>query len=376
MPTRVAIVRCEDYSGGNLRAALEEALALLGDLDELAAGADVLLKPNLLSPRPPEDGVVTHPALVRTVAEIFLQRGCRVGVGDSPGGRVKRFAEVWRKSGTADALAGSGAYCAEFRSVAMVPVPGGVVASEVPIGRPVLDAGFLVDLPKLKTHQVTILTGAVKNMFGAVAGLAKGELHKAAPDPVDFAEAVCDVYSVVKPHLVIMDAITCMEGDGPVGGTLRQLGLILAGTDAVAVDTVAAEMIGLPAKSIPVLEAAGRRGLGCNDIEQIEVVGLPLDSVRVRDYALPRESMLGRLPRWVLYLAARYVRAWPHPSALRCTRCGECIAGCPVGALSWTTGAGAPVLDKCKCIRCLCCYEFCPSDAVELRRSIVARLFF
>jgi len=374
---RVALVRCPDYEPATLSAAIDGALELLGGFDSLIPqGASIMLKPNLLSPRPPEEAVVTHPALVGALATALLSRGHSVGVGDSPGGRTKRFKEVWRTSGMEEALQGTGARCAEYNSVRLVPVPDGVVASELPIGRPILDADFVIDLPKLKTHQVTVLTGAVKNMFGAVSGLAKAELHKAAPRPRDFADAVCDVYSVVRPDLVVMDAVDCMEGDGPVGGDVRRLGLILAGTDAVAVDAVAAAIVGLCVDDVPHIRRAGERGLGCSDLAGIEVVGLPLDSVAVADYAFPKESLLGRLPRWVLCLLAKYVRAWPEPSAEKCTRCGECVAGCPAGALAWRDGRRAPVLHKRKCIRCLCCYEFCPSGAVRLRRSLIARLFF
>jgi ferredoxin len=244
------------------------------------------------------------------------------------------------------------------------------------IARSVIDADVIVNVPKLKTHVLTTYTGCVKNMFGAVPGFAKGRLHSEAPRPVPFSRHIVDIYSLVRPSLNIMDAVVTMEGDGPSGGKPRRVGAILGGTDGVAVDAVAAMMIGLKEGAVPMLRQAQERGLGTAALSQIEIVGEAPHSFDTRGFALPRPGMLNLVPSFLVRALRPWIWVYPEMSkewGCEAERCGLCVRSCPVSAIEMTeTG---PVVDRRACVECLCCHEVCPHGAVRVKLSRLAQRF-
>lgn len=257
----VHIERCPDYSEERLRSSLRRGLDAVGGLAELIRpGWRVLIKPNLLSARPPDRAVTTHPSLVGIVIEEVKRCGGIPLVGDSPGGALRGVSRVWRNTGMEEVC--------KKNSVALVGFEAsGSYAKSVngntySISKTVCDVDFVINLPKLKTHTLVVYTGAVKNMFGSVPGFAKGELHKRYPKPYEFAEVLVDIFSLTKPALSIMDGILSMEGHGPSSGTPRWLGVLLVSKDGVAMDTVACKLIGADPAEIPTNRVAAVRKLG------------------------------------------------------------------------------------------------------------------
>ena len=112
------------------------------------------------------------------------------------------------------------------------------------IAKPVLDCDLLINIPKIKTHGLTMLTCAIKNMYGVVPGAIKMEYHRNAPKPSDFAKLVVDIYALARPGLHIVDGVVGMEGNGPSAGDTRDLGMILAGKDGVAMDSLICHILG------------------------------------------------------------------------------------------------------------------------------------
>ena len=108
-------------------------------------------------------------------------------------------------------------------------VPEALLAAEV------FEADVVINLPKLKTHTLTLLTGAIKNLYGVVSGFNKSKYHLVAFHPKEFAELLVSIYEVIRPSLTIMDAVVGMEGEGPYKGEPRFIGAILASPDGVAV---------------------------------------------------------------------------------------------------------------------------------------------
>jgi uncharacterized protein (DUF362 family)/Pyruvate/2-oxoacid:ferredoxin oxidoreductase delta subunit len=254
-----------------------------------------------------------------------------------------------------------------------VPCPDGVLIKRLDVMRAATEVDALINLPKLKTHGLLRYTGAVKNLFGLVPGRIKLGYHTKLQDTRRFSEMLLDLAQWAHPVLTIMDAIVAMEGEGPAAGTPRHLGVILAGEDTSAVDLTALEIIGMDAQTVPTVRAAIQRGLISGRFSDIEIAGTLLDAVRVDDFYAPQTGTADVLlsppgpRRWLERQFVARPRATP-----RCTGCGVCAANCPAEAI--VIQARRARMDLGRCIRCYCCHELCPQHAIELRRSVLARL--
>ncbi|MBT9148930.1 MAG: DUF362 domain-containing protein [Dehalococcoidia bacterium] len=375
MKTKVSIVGCVDYDIGRVKEAVRKAVSLIGGWEGVVdRGNRVLVKPNMLSARPPEDGVTTHPAVVRAVVELVQEAGAEVLIGDSPGGTDRDLIHCWEACGYSEVSKVTGAPLISLdREILEVEVPRGVIYKTLHLSRTVLEVDSLITVPKLKTHNLTLLTGAVKNLLGLIPGGGKIEFHRRCPRPDDLGEAIVDILSVARPKLALMDAVVGMEGDGPVSDQLRDIGVILASRDSVALDTVAQAMIGLKPFDVPTTRAAAERKLGTADLREMELVGRSLGEAEIKDFILPSNAMVRRIPRPILALIARRIMVRPRARADKCTNCSLCMSNCPVDAIY--TKEKSVRVDYKKCILCLCCYELCPEKAMDLRKSLLTRFW-
>jgi len=267
--------------------------------------------------------------------------------------------------------------------------PGAAVAErslDYFVASPVLEADLVIDLPKLKTHVLTLYTGAVKNLYGVIPGTRKREPHLRAPGVRDFSPVLVDLLEFVQPRLSILDGVIGLEGDGPgVGGAPRSYGLLAASTDAVALDAVIAQALGYQPGQVLHLELAQDRGLGVADLGAIRVEGRPsaLEFGRVR---LPRTHWYYDVPSWATAIVHRLARVRPRLLEDKCVGCGRCIEVCPAGAISRHSRpldsrgrtrrvlSAPPVFDLDVCVGCLCCVEVCPVGALKPRRNLLVRL--
>ncbi len=367
MKTKVAIVKCGDYEPERVTAALRRAFDLFGGIGRtVPAGRRVLIKPNLLSARAPETAVCTHPEVVRALIRLVREAGGIPRVGDSPGGLTVRAGEVFSASGMKAMCDQEGVEMVRFREVRQF--------DGIPIAREALEAEVLISVPKFKTHGLTVLTGAVKNMFGTVPGLFKSHCHRLAPEPESMSRLLVRIFSRVRPHFSVMDGITVIEGEGPgVAGRRRNLGLLLASADAVSLDEVCGRIMGLPPLAVATTRIAGELGLGNADLRQIEIAGENPENLSIAPFLLPRTTtLLHRLPRRLLLIAARFHRTRVEITRKKCRDCGICLEVCPVKTV--VRKKGRPVINQRKCILCLCCLEQCPHAAVEIRKSLLARM--
>lgn len=245
----------------------------------------------------------------------------------------------------------------------------------------VLSAPFQADgilnLCKLKTHMFMMMTGAVKNTFGLIPGLAKAGCHTRFQSKEQFAHMLLDLCALAAPRLSVMDAVVAMEGEGPgASGTPRPVGLLLASENPLALDVVAGAIMGLSKANNPLLLAAEQRGMGPVDLDQVELIGLDKAELPVPGYKLPpapKGNMVG-LPAVLnplVDLARRALSATPRVRE-SCVGCGICAASCPVKAI--TVKNRRARIDTGKCIRCYCCHELCPHKAVELHTGALSRL--
>ncbi|MDI6739783.1 MAG: DUF362 domain-containing protein [Candidatus Edwardsbacteria bacterium] len=369
MTSRVSLVKCSSYDLDEISQAVSKAVDLLGGISSfIKPGNKILLKPNLLQAARPEDMITTHPAVVEDVIVLVKQAGGVPMLGDSPAGAFNSVENYWRTTGMWDVCKKHNVELVQFEK-------GGVSQKErhgrkYHIAKSVTDADVIINLPKIKTHGLTLLTCAVKNMYGVIPGLKKSNYHKEAPKPWEFSAIVVDVYALAKPHLTIVDGIVGMDGAGPSAGKQKPLGLVLAGADGVAVDAVVTHLMGKRPLSIPTTKLAHNQKLGEAELHKIELLG---DRYEVRrDFTWPPNWFYAFVPRKLARVAAKLFWIRPVIDAKKCVNCGFCVESCPVSALS--AGVRIPEFNYRLCINCLCCQEVCPHHAVYQRRSRVARM--
>ena len=328
-------------------------------------GAKVLLKPNMVGPSLPVLGHTTHPELVRAVVRACVKRNGQVMVGDNPGGITSNSRNVAEATGILEASEG----CYISLSERVVEKIGKTSKMPLIISLAILDADYIINLPRFKTHTFMMVTGAIKNTYGYLAGACKAKLHLDASHRETFANVVCDLLELRPPELHIMDATTALEGNGPChGGSLRQVDKLLASCDPLALDSVMARMMGVEPDLLPIQKAAIDRGLGYAGMDEIEIQGSfePIPNFKMPVTFSPElytEESLEKLRS--LYPAGMMndrVATKPIQDSEKCIGCGDCEANCPPQALDLEPEFN--ISDKC--IACFCCVELCPEGALEV----------
>lgn len=374
----VAVERCADYDSASVERALADALSSIGGMSSFVRpGQSVFLKANLLMKAVPDRAVTTHPEVVRAVVRAVKAAGAgTVMIGDSPGGRTTPSGAraLFETSGLAAVAEEEGATLSLLDdAVVRVANPEGRLYTSFNLGRDAVTADVLIDLPRLKTHGFMMMTGAVKNLFGCIPGLEKAQFHMKVPERQDFAEMLVDLALACRPALSIMDAVVAMEGDGPAGGTPRQVGALLASADPYALDVVAAAIAGFGPDEVYTNVAARGRGLAPAGPDEVEVAGTPWRDVAPATFSHPAKDITRSMPpavgRWLQKrIASRPVLARPAG----CTSCRTCERNCPVEAIAM--GADRrPRFDYDTCIRCYCCQELCPEQVIDLKTPWIVR---
>lgn len=366
-----AVARLDDYDPKQLSTAVAAQLEHLEVIPLLTPQTRVTLKPNLLLGRAPSQAVTTHPAVIQAVVDSLRELGVtKITLADSPGGPYTpaRLRSVYRACGL-NALRGvelnldvgwQQRYYAE-----------GQVCKSFNLINPIVEADLVINLAKLKTHGMTVMSGAVKNLFGTVPGLQKPELHYLYPKKTDFVGMLIDLSLLVAPALTIVDAIEAQEGEGPSAGTPRHMGCLFAARDPYSLDWVMAQAMGLEPTSVDLLRVASERGL--IEPEKITILGrLPEQSAA---FKLPHSASLlfaDKLPlplqKPFSFVASRLLRPLPHVRREQCTGCGRCAESCPPHTI--TIRNGKAVIDTGRCISCFCCHEMCPAKAIAVKRRI------
>ena len=378
MTYHVTIMRCRSYDPNEVGAAIAASLEPLGGMSKFVGkGQRVLVKPNLLASRGPEAAVTTHPAVVQAVVEEVQKAGGVAVIGDSPGGRNigSSYERLLKRTGMMGVVEATGCEWVSFdESVVEVQATDAKSFKHFTVGKPVTEADRVIVLPKLKTHQLTYYTGAVKIVYGYIPGLLKAEYHlHTGTDAETFSDLLLDLHGALPPTLAIMDAVVGMEGQGPSNGNPREIGLILASENCHALDLVACSIISFDPKAVPTVRKAGERGVGPQDIGEVLISGEPIGNVRVKDFAKPRTMILAKVPPSLVhaigYLFGTRPIIWPG----RCISCGKCAEGCPPKAIKFIQGH-VPVIRYRHCIRCYCCQELCPQGAVEVAYPWIRRV--
>ena len=326
------------------------------------ADKKVLIKPNVLRSSEADEGIVTHPAVLKAVVEkVEEMKPSLLIVGDNPGlFSYGANEESFEKTGLMSAAKG---YYENIGNDSVKVDFNPDFMPMVSISRAVLEADIIISLPKFKTHGLTVMTGAIKNSYGFLPGAQKSRLHRAAGSPERFHEVIVEVFRLRVPDFFIVDAVVGMEGNGPASTDLRSIGLILASNNAVALDSVIARMMGLDPGRLQFLKKAREIGLGDYDLDKIEIIGElktlphfklpPLGGEVVSENKAIQQMMHSR------------TLLVPEADPELCTACGACVDQCPVSALSMN--GDTPLVDADTCITCFCCQEICPERAITLK---------
>lgn len=375
----VNICQCKDYNFEAITKELRAIFAKYKVADHIRPGSSVLLKVNLLTDKPPEAAVTTNHIFVKSLARLVRELGARVIIGDSPGGpfRSSLLKKVYQQTGLYELAGEEGIELNYDLEQENIVFSGGKYKRSFIIAKYYTKADFVINLPKLKTHGMTMMTGAVKNLFGSIPGLLKAEYHFKMPRIDLFAGMLIDLALCLKPNLTIMDAIIGMEGEGPSAGDPRKFGYIIAGLSPFAVDIAAAYLMGInPLTDLPTIQAAKERGLPAS-ITDIELTG---DELRVlRDVKIPAieksSNLIDRkLPKNISNMLSLFLRPRPIFHHEKCTNCADCYRNCPADVI--TMKEKGPEVNLKNCIRCFCCQELCKYQAVEIKRPLLGRLLF
>jgi uncharacterized protein (DUF362 family)/Pyruvate/2-oxoacid:ferredoxin oxidoreductase delta subunit len=359
----VSIVKCQSYDEEEVLKGLRKAIGLLGGVETFVQqGNRVLLKPNLLYGKAPERAVTTHPSIVKGMVKIVREGGGVPLIGDSPSvGGLVRTAEKAGIKRVADEM---NCPLVEFDRPVLCTEGVGRHFKQLEIDQAILEVDGIINLPKWKTHGQTLLTLGVKNLFGCIPGPRKALWHlRAGENHKLFAQVLVDLYQVVKPPLTVLDGIVGMEGNGPNSGHPIPLGLILAGNDALSIDQVVCDLLGISRKALLTNRVALEEGLGRDGIE---VLGEKVEDVRIPHFQFPPLSGADwNLPGFIRRALKNALSTKPVMEKEKCVSCDRCVEICPPKVL--TREKKGLFFDYGRCIRCFCCQEVCPEGAIDIQ---------
>lgn len=312
----------------------------------------VFLKPNMLRAAKPGDGVVTNPQLIFETVAYLLARGADVIVGDNAAPDNRRGTqEIARECGFSEAACGTfrniGKYTKKIRRQKNL-------LKEVYVSREITDCDLLISLPKFKTHELTIMSVALKNQFGIIPGGLKPYIHALFPKLDDFSKVLIEIYDIRPPDVVIVDCLDITDARGKRFAPQK----IIAGNNGYAIDYVCALMAGISPYDIPLLRIAKEEGLF--DPDNIEIIG---EFEKLADYATPfrfplRTSVVEFVAKILYKLQISRI---PIIDDTRCSKCLSCENVCPKRAIKDLR------IDYNKCIKCYCCIEVCPEAAIKTK---------
>ena len=370
MKSSVSIIKCQNYDEDKVLRALRRSIDLIGGIQTFVRkGNHVLLKPNLLYGKSPEKAVTTHPSILRGMIQIVREAGGVPFIGDSPSvGSLMRTAEKAGIKAVADEMK---CPLVEFNKPVLPPKRKGKIFKQLEIDQTVLEVDVIINLPKFKTHSLTLLTLGVKNLFGCIPGPRKALWHlKAGEDRKTFAQILVDVYQIIHPSLTILDGIVGMEGNGPNSGQPIPLGLILASGDSLSLDQIVCDLLGVSRESLLTNRVAFEQGLGKDGIE---VVGEKVEDVRIPHFQFPTLSQPDwNLPGFLRRALKNALTSKPVVQEEICNACDRCSEICPPKALA-RKGKDL-VFDYEQCIRCFCCLEVCPEGAISIKPGWALKL--
>ena len=379
--SKVSVIKCEEYILDDVYNKIGEAVDLLGGFDKfINKDSKVFIKLNCVGPFHQDMGITTHPVFVEAVIKHILKRTNNIIIGDNPATKDINF--TLKKNGIYPVIQKYNIPIINGKDTTIIKNSNPSIYSEFEVSREIIDCDTLINLPKLKTHTLTYMTGAQKNYFGLIYGLNKAGWHAKANTPLSFSKAFNDLYGALlesfkdKHILNICDGILGLEGEGPSsGGHAKKANAILASTDAISLDIISSKIVKLDPKRLILAEVGAQKGYG--ETENIEILGSALDEFSEVSFEGPKDSLSSFGLRLIKKPIFRNLLL-EHPviDKTKCIKCGECAKICPPHTMQ-IKPKEFPKLKAKTCIRCWCCAEVCPQNAIEKsKRPIIGRIIF
>lgn len=381
--SKVVLKYCNEYSLELIKKHIKDSLELLGGLDSLIKPNDkVFIKCNCVGPFDKNLGITTHPIFVKAVLEIVKEKTNNIIIGDNPATRDITF--TLKKNGIYEVIQNENIQIINGKDTKKIYNSNANIYNEFEVSKEMVDVNVLINLPKLKTHALAYMTVAQKNFFGFIYGLNKAGWHVKANNPLEFGNAINDLYGAIleefkdKTIINICDGILGLEGEGPsTGGISKKANAIITSLDAVSLDRVASEVVHLDSDKCFITKIADERKYGVGKLENIELLGDSLELFKNINFLAPKDS-LGNFGLRILKIKPLRNILLEHPQidTNLCIRCGECAKICPPHTMKIAPGK-YPKLNNQKCIRCWCCAEVCPQNAIsKSKRPFLGRIFF
>lgn len=378
---KVAACSCANYQTDTVSYAVDNVLSQLGGIESMIpSGAKVFVKLNLVRDMAPDKCGTTHPEVVVAICNQLLKVTPHVTVGDSCAGLYTKgvLNSVYNKCGITQVEQRTAVKLNQNFDSRSVAIDGDVLPS-CDITSSFLDADVVVNVCKLKTHSFACYSGAVKNLYGLIPGLVKVEMHSRYPEIGDFAKLICDIEQFARPKIVLhlMDAVIGMDGEGPTNGNPKFIGQVLASVNAYALDAVAVSLFSKTPYDMPILKEAANRAYVTGDKSDIDFDFDAWQAHFIDDFDNPPVEEVSdffggmKMPKWVKKLAKRYLTKSVTMDN-SCRGCGKCATHCPAKAI--TVRGGKAKVKQRKCIRCYCCQELCPFNAVRFKTSLMYKV--
>lgn len=373
--SRVNIYKCVDYEENNISSVINSIIGDFSCLKNVKKGTKIVIKANLVSAMAPDKAATTHPILLKKLTDYLVSKGCKVTIGDSPGG-------VYTKT-----------YLNHVYNVTKMEETGAELNNNFSTKKTIFNeakilktfeytayldaADMIINFCKLKSHGMMGMSCAVKNMFGVIPGTMKPEYHYRFPNHVDFANMLVDLNEYFKPQINIVDAIIGMEGNGPTMGDARHIGAVLASENPYALDSVCAQLIGLCLNDVETIKQSYERKLFDPDLIELNT---NLNSFIIKDFKVNKlpnsiQFMAGKksiISRVIAKFINKTFTSKPVVKKSKCIGCKKCANICPAKAINMVNNK--PEINRSKCIKCYCCQEFCPIGAMVVKTSAVGKI--
>ena len=373
---RVAIVKLDNYNPENIRNALFKVIELL-ELENYFNNKSILLKPNFLAPT---KNAFTPIELIKELIQILKNKtdAEKISVGDST--LTKKFTSMtFKSSKIRETCEAEGVNLINFFESERVKVklhnPTYEIEENIYLPKEVVEADLIINLPKLKTHNGYVYTGAIKNLFGLLSN--KMHMHMIHKNKLDFQKMLADIYFAVEETnstdlpktMTLIDGVIAMEGKGPRAGKPRKVGLLIAGFNSAAVDIVGYTLMNGNPKDLEAIISLAERTELPVDISQLEIIGnIDYRNFVVKDFKIPKVSLL-QIPETESGLSSKIAKKITRISIKikrkRCILCEDCVKHCPAEAMIRRNEK--IIVDVDKCVECFCCGESCPKDAISTK---------
>ena len=380
---KVAVCACDAYDEERLAQIIRTQMDIFGYDKEFFAGKKVVIKPNLVMKKSPDAAATTNPVILSALLTVLSERDCVPLIAESPGGlfNKQRLEAIYRVCGISEVAEKHGVPLNYETDAINVSFPEGKTVKTFHILKSVAEADVLIDLCVLKSHGLTKMSAAIKNFFGTIPGIEKFEMHATFPDYKDFSSMICDLcemYCRTKNVIAITDAVIGMEGNGPTAGTPRKIGAVLMSSNPFASDIVGETLLGF-AGTVPIVCEGVFRKLCPEDISGIELIGDDIRPLMISDFKEP-DSAQNRAPSLLTKFSSgkigRFFMPRPIADAAKCRGCGECVASCPQHTIELCVKNGKKIarIRHADCIRCYCCQELCPFEAIKIKKNFLIRI--